>query len=282
MFMPSKYLKVAGMLLILVLSLATQPAKGEEAAAVSLQDLAAFLAGKDSGLENRAVIALDPDTDIGFNAPPAVLRVMTGEGTEEGIVLAEQCLQGTVLLADKEGDGSSFLWEELSTFFSGPAWYLVGRVRNTAEYAAELTLITWEVGGKDGQVLATAGGYITFLNPHESKPFKLMLPLRSDATWYRVELTPGFGARPRPVKLRGSADTYADRGMTYVSLLGHATNTDLERQDFVKVMVEFLDEAGRLLDVDWAFLNYLDPGQSQSFTVYTPRLETRQWRICFD
>lgn len=187
-----------------------------------------------------------------------------------------------IVLLPGTDHGQDFVWEELRTFSSGPAWYVVGRVKNRALLAAELIKISWEVGGEEGQVLATAEGYIQLLNPGESKPFKLMLPLRPDAAWYRVRLTPGFGAKPRSAQLTASAEPYADRGVAYISLLGQLTNEGQVRQDFIKVMVEFLDEKGRLVDVDWAFINYLDPGESESFTVYTPQLEAIRWRITLD
>ena len=53
--------------------------------------------------------------------------------------------------------------QELSTFQSGPAWYLVGRIHNKADLAAELTLITWEVGNDDQEVVAAARVYVRFL-----------------------------------------------------------------------------------------------------------------------
>ncbi|MGI6128957.1 MAG: hypothetical protein ACOYEO_02535 [bacterium] len=182
------------------------------------------------------------------------------------------------------GDSSKqdFIWEEVRTFCSGPAWYVVGRITNKATYASELTKVSWDVGNDQGQVLASSDGYVQFLNPGESKPFKLMLPFIAEASWYRLKLTPGFAAKPRPLDLTSCAKPYADRGVAYISLLGQLTNEGPEGQDFIKVMVEFLDDKGRLVDVDWAFINYLGPKESQNFTVYTSRLEAKQWRICFD
>lgn len=269
MFMLGKQLKVAGVLLILLLSLSPQAVQGEK----STEELV---------LEGRSIKAQDFTENIGFIAPADVLGLIETASSDKGLDSDQDSVHELVFLPTEGKDSSSFVWEEVSTFYSGPAWYLVGRIRNTSEYAAELSLITWEVGREEKEVLAVAQGYVGFLNPGESKPFKLMQPLYTNATWYRVGVTPGFGAKPRQVELQGTAEPYLDRGINYISLLGHVTNNGLKRQDFVKVMVEFLDEYGQLLDVDWAFLNYLEPGQSQSFTVYTPRLETRKWRICFD
>lgn len=251
MLMLGRGCTAAGVLLILALSFCPQTVLGEESVPTNVADTVQAVPAEETELGDRCDWA-----------PGA--------------------LPEPVLLPAEGEDSGSFFCQELSTFQSGPAWYLVGRIHNKADLAAELTLITWEVGNDDQEVVAAAQVYVRFLNPGESKPFKLMLPYRADITRYRVRLTPGFKARPRPVQFTATAEPYGDRGPAYISLLGQLTSTGPERLDFVKVLVEFLDESGQLLDVDWAFLNYLDPGETQSFTVYTPRLQACKWRICLD
>lgn len=172
---------------------------------------------------------------------------------------------------------------EARTYPDGPAWYLVGRVRNQGQLAQELVRVTWEAGNATGEVVATAAGYINFLNPDEAKAFKLVLPLRADAAWYRLKVTAGFPGRPRRLPLTATADRYNDRPAAYLSLLGRVQNEGKAGYDFLKVVVEFYNHAGQLVDVDSVFLSYLDPGSSQAFTVYTPRVEEAvSWQIKFD
>lgn len=188
----------------------------------------------------------------------------------------------TVLLP-AAGGIQGLSWVEVRSYSEGPAWYLIGRVHNEGELAAELTRVTWEVGDAGGKVLDTAAGYINFLNPGEAKAFKLVLPLRGDASWYRVSLTPGFPAAPRRLALAADAQRGSDRPAAYLSLLGEVTNQGEAVYDFLKVVVEFYDRSGRLVDVDSAFLTYLDPHQTRTFTVYTPRHEqAAKWAIKFD
>lgn len=287
MFMLGSKLKAAAIFLVLVLSLYSQVGLEEESTLVANKgfgnmNMVKLQAEADmGGSSGNTVIGEELHRDIGLKVPATVLDIGIPVENKDGFIDTGDLAQISDAPTVRE-DGNSFSVEELRLFCSGPAWYLVGRLKNTGQHGAELTLVTWEVGGEDKEVLASAGGYVRFLNPGEIKPFKLMVPLRTDVTWCRLQVTPGFKAKLRPVELQGSAETYADRGAAYISLLGQVSNHGSERQDFIKVMVEFLDECGRLLDVDWAFLNYLDPGQSQSFTVYTPHLQTSQWQLYFD
>ncbi|MGB9826253.1 MAG: FxLYD domain-containing protein, partial [Desulfofundulus sp.] len=172
---------------------------------------------------------------------------------------------------------------EARTYADGPAWYLVGRVRNQGPLAQELVRISWEVGNAAGEVVASAAGYINFLNPGEVKAFKLVLPLRADAAWYRLKVTAGFPGNPRELHLTADAERYYDRPAAYLSLKGRVRNDGETAYDFLKVLVEFYNGAGELVDVDSVFLAYLDPGSSRVFTAYTPRLEeAMSWEIKFD
>jgi len=211
----------------------------------------------------------------------------------DGLYLAPQELAKLLSLkVELHGEEALFLMpsagEELRlvearTYADGPAWYLVGRVRNQGRLARELVRISWEVGNGAGEVIAAAAGYINFLNPGEAKAFKLVLPLRPDAAWFRIATAAGFPGRPRRLALTATADRYNDRPAAYLSLLGRVHNEGKAGYDFLKVVVEFYNHAGRLVDVDSVFLSYLDPGSSQAFTVYTPRVEEAvSWQIKFD
>jgi len=246
------------------------PGQGSLAVSVSLILLLLFCP-RLVGMEPTATYDTGPE----FWLEAAAETTRVGEESD-----CRQQLVTEIIAA--EGDGGIFLEQELNLFQTGPSSHLVGRVKNRSGTGAELILITWEVGTRDKKIAASAGVYIRGLNPGESKPFKLMLPYRPDITRSQVRITPGFKSKPQPVRLVAVTELYADRGQAYLSLLGHVTNKGGEREDLVKVVVEFLDKDGKLLDVDWAFLNYLDPGASQSFTVYTPRLETRTWNVYFD
>ncbi|MDI3522754.1 MAG: hypothetical protein PWP43_936 [Bacillota bacterium] len=171
---------------------------------------------------------------------------------------------------------------EARTYADGPAWYLVGRVRNAGKRAQELVRVSWEVGNSAGEVVSSTAGYINHLNQGEAKAFKLLAPLRGDAAWYRIDTAAGFPGRPRELQLTATAKRYNDRPASYLSLLGRVQSTGRAGYDFLKVVVEFYDACGRLVDVDSAFINCLDPGTSASFTVYTPRLEATSWQIRFD
>ncbi|HKM40149.1 MAG TPA: FxLYD domain-containing protein [bacterium] len=189
-----------------------------------------------------------------------------------------QCLPPTIV----ESETGIVVEEDLHVFSSGPALYLLGRIRNTTDLASELILVSWETLNKGNEPGASADVYLKRLNPGESKPFKLMLPLGLARFPSQVRVRPGFKAKEQLIHLQATVRPYADRGQAYVSLLGEVTNHGGDSYDFIKVIVEFLDREGKLLDIDWAFLNYLGPGESDSFTVYTSQLKACQWRVLFD
>ena len=191
--------------------------------------------------------------------------------------------QEVILLAEQGAEQAVGLVEG-RTFMEGPAWYLVGRVRNSGEWARELTRVSWEVGTSDGTITARTAGYINSINPTLVKPFKLILPLRGDASWYRVRVAPGFLSRPREITLvAANPSPYGDRPAHYLSLLGEVTNVGEARCDFTKVMVEFYDDMGRLLDVDGAFLSSLESGETRAYTAYTTRVKQAcTWQVTFD
>ena len=189
---------------------------------------------------------------------------------------------GTDYCCKADSNSGDYRWDQVRIFHRGSACYLVGRITNLSNYACELTKISWVIENEHGDVLADWDTYIHFLDPGESKPFKLMLPAIPEASLYRLSLTPGFIARARGFQLNAQVCPYADRGVAYISLLGKVVNQGSDRYDFLKIIVEFMDDEDRLLDVDWAFLNYLGPGESKSFTVYTAELGATRWEVIFD
>jgi hypothetical protein len=226
------------------------------------------------GGEERILASLPvEDTDGFYLAPPELAGLF-------GIPVATSG-EEAVFLVPSEEEGLRLV--EARTYADGPAWYLVGRVGNRGQLAQELVRITWEVGNAAGEVVATAAGYINFLNPGETKAFKLVLPFRADAAWYRLKLAAGFPAKPRELMLTAGAEQYNDRPAAYLSLKGRVCNQGMTGYDFLKVVVEFYNGARQLVDVDSVFLTCLDPGSSRAFTVYTPRVEEAvSWQIKFD
>lgn len=151
--------------------------------------------------------------------------------------------------------------------------HVVGELQNTGTTNVRSVQVNLAMYSNTGTLLGTDSTYseVSILAPGDKSPFELWF--EPPAAYSSYQLSTGFSETTDPPNHNFTVvvtNQYTDSS-GYRHVVGQVTNNNLA-SDFVQVIVTFYDNSGRVVAMEWDFVDTgststLQPGQTASFEV---------------